>query len=48
VAEADVKSPAEEKMAPPMSAIAVTASFQLDGISYLRCKRDLEAALRSR
>jgi hypothetical protein len=38
---ADVKRPAKEKVAPPMSAIAVAASFQLDGISYLRNKRDL-------
>ena len=44
MAEADVERPAKETVALPMSAIAVTASFQLDGISYLRCKRDLEGS----
>jgi hypothetical protein len=46
VAEADVPRPANERVAPAMSAVVITASFQLDlferpGISYLRCKLDL-------
>jgi hypothetical protein len=46
VAEADVPRPAKERVAPAISAVVITASFQLDlferlGISYLRCKLDL-------